>query len=121
VDNYTIIGTSFVTTTSQVNETTVTLPYSVSQNIGVTATNCNGTSETATFAYFEGETNSFSCSYTHSLTPHVAALARQALCVHTYLSLILRPTQLFVTCNEWNCDIDCAHCLTFVAALALHT
>jgi len=59
VDNYTISGTNLMTITSQVNETTLTLPYSMSQDIGVTATNCNGSSETATFTYFEGETNVF--------------------------------------------------------------
>lgn len=57
VNNYTISGDSFVTTTSQINQTTLILPYSVRQNIGVTATNCDGTSETATFTYFEGEAN----------------------------------------------------------------
>lgn len=70
VDNYTVSGTSLMTTTSQVNETTLILPYSVRQNIGVAATNCNGTGGTATLTYFEGETNTFSyytsydCYYT---------------------------------------------------------
>ena len=54
VDNYTISGTNLMITTSQVNHTTLTLPYSMSQNIGVTATNCNGTSGTTAFTYFEG-------------------------------------------------------------------
>ena len=54
VDNYTISGTNLMTTTSQVNQTVLTLPYSISENIAVAATNCNGTSETTTFTYFEG-------------------------------------------------------------------
>ena len=54
VDNYTISGTNIMTTTSQINETTLTLPYNARQTIQVAATNCNGTSRTATFTYFEG-------------------------------------------------------------------
>ena len=54
VDNYTISGTNIMTTTSQINETTLTLPYNARQTIEVAATNCIGTSGTATFTYFEG-------------------------------------------------------------------
>ena len=54
VDNYTISGTNIMTTTSQINETTLTLPYNARKTIEVAATNCIGTSGTATFTYFEG-------------------------------------------------------------------
>ena len=54
VDNYTISGTNIITTTSQINETTLTLPYNARQTIEVAATNCNGTSRSAMFVYFEG-------------------------------------------------------------------
>ena len=54
VDNYTISGTNIMTTTSQINETTLTLPYNARQTLGVAATNCNGTSGIATFTYIEG-------------------------------------------------------------------
>jgi len=57
VDNYTISGTNIMTTTSLVNETTLTLPYNARQTIEVAATNCIGTSGSATFTYFEGEVN----------------------------------------------------------------
>ena len=57
VDNYTISGTNIMTTTSQINETTLTLPYNARQTIEVAATNCIGTSGTATFTYFESEYN----------------------------------------------------------------
>ena len=43
-----------MTTTSLVNETTLTLPYNTRQIIEVAATNCIGTSGTAMLAYFEG-------------------------------------------------------------------
>ena len=61
VDNYTISGTNIMTTTSQINETTLTLPYNVRQTIEVAATNCNGTSGTAMLTYFEGRW----CDYHH--------------------------------------------------------
>ena len=54
MDNYTISGTSIMTTTSLVNETTLILPYNARQTIEVAATNCIGTSEPAVFRYFEG-------------------------------------------------------------------
>ena len=54
VDNYTISGTNIMTTTSQINETTLTLPYNARQTIEVAATNCIGTRGPATFTYFEG-------------------------------------------------------------------
>ena len=54
VNNYTISGTNIMTTTSQINETTLTLPYNARQTLGVAATNCNGTSGIATFTYIEG-------------------------------------------------------------------
>ena len=54
MDNYTISGTNIMTTTSQINETTLTLPYNARQTIEVAATNCIGTSGPATFTYFEG-------------------------------------------------------------------
>ena len=54
MDNYTISGTNIMTTTSQINETTLTLPYNARQTIEAAATNCNGTSRTAMFTYFEG-------------------------------------------------------------------
>ena len=57
VDNYTISGTNIMTISSQINETTLTLPYNASQSIEVAATNCNGTSGTAIFIYFESEYN----------------------------------------------------------------
>ena len=46
MDNYTISGTNIMTTTSQINETTLTLPYNANQTIEVAATNCIGTSRT---------------------------------------------------------------------------
>jgi len=54
VDNYTISWTNIMTTTSLVNETTLTLPYNARRTIGVAAINCIGTSEPAMLAYFEG-------------------------------------------------------------------
>ena len=54
VDNYTISGTTIMTITSQINETTLTLPYNARQTIEVAATNCIGTSRTAMLTYFEG-------------------------------------------------------------------
>ena len=54
VDNYTISGTNIMTITSQISETTLTLPYNARQIIQVAVTNCIGTSGTATFTYFEG-------------------------------------------------------------------
>ena len=54
MDNYTISGTNIMTTTSQINETTLTLPYNARQTIEVAATNCIGTSRTAMLTYFEG-------------------------------------------------------------------
>ena len=56
VDNYTISGTNIMTITSQINETTLTLPYNARQTVEVAATNCNGTSGTAMFTYFQGRT-----------------------------------------------------------------
>ena len=61
MDNYTISGTNTMTTTSQINETTLTLPYNVRQTIEIAATNCIGTSGTAMFTYFEGEVNYMLC------------------------------------------------------------
>ena len=61
MDNYTINGTNIMITTSQINETTLTLPYNARQTIEVTATNCNGTSGTAIFTYFEGEVKDVLC------------------------------------------------------------
>ena len=55
MDNYTISVTNIMITTSQINETTLTLPYNARQTIEVAATNCIGTSGTAMFTYFEGE------------------------------------------------------------------
>ena len=55
MDNYTISGTSIMTTTSQINETTLTLSYNARQTIEIAATNCIGTSGTAMLTYFEGE------------------------------------------------------------------
>ena len=46
VDNYTISGTSIMTTTSQINKTTLTLPYNANQTIEIAASNCIGTSRT---------------------------------------------------------------------------
>ena len=54
MDNYTISGTNIMTTTSQINETTLTLPYNARQTIEVAATNCIGTSGPAMLTYFEG-------------------------------------------------------------------
>ena len=54
VNNYTISGTNIMTTTSQINETTLTLPYNTRQTIEVAATNCIGTSGMAMLTYFEG-------------------------------------------------------------------
>ena len=54
MDNYTISGTNIMTTTSQINKTTLTLPYNARQALDVAATNCIGTSGPATFTYFEG-------------------------------------------------------------------
>ena len=54
VYNYTISGTNIMTNTSQINETTLTLPYNARQTIEVAATNCVGISGTAMFIYFEG-------------------------------------------------------------------
>ena len=54
VNNYTISGTNIMTITSQINETTLTLPYNARQTIEVAATNCIGTSGTAMLTYFEG-------------------------------------------------------------------
>ena len=61
MDNYTISGTNVMITTSQINETTLTLPYNARQTIEVAATNCIGTSGTAMFTYFEGEVNYMLC------------------------------------------------------------
>ena len=46
MDNYTISGTNIITTTSQINETTLTLPYNANLTIEITASNCIGTSRT---------------------------------------------------------------------------
>ena len=54
MDNYTISGANIMTTTSQINETTLTLPYNASQTVEVATTNCNGTSGPAMLTYFEG-------------------------------------------------------------------
>ena len=54
MDNYTISGTNIMTTTSQINETALSLPYNARQTIEVAATNCIGTSGIAMFTYFEG-------------------------------------------------------------------
>ena len=54
VDNYTISGANIMTTTSRINETTLSLPYNARQTIEVAATNCIRTSRTATFTYFKG-------------------------------------------------------------------
>ena len=43
-----------MTTTSQINETTLTLPYNARQTIEVAATNCIGTSGPTILTYFEG-------------------------------------------------------------------
>ena len=51
MDNYTISGTNIMTTTSQINATTLVLPYNAGQTTEVAATSCNGT---AMFNYFEG-------------------------------------------------------------------
>ena len=61
MDNYTISGANIMTTTSQINETILTLPYNARQTIEVAATNCIGTSGTAMFIYFEGEVNDVLC------------------------------------------------------------
>ena len=53
MDNYTISGTNIMTTTSQINETTLAQPYNARQTIEVAATNCIGASRTAMFTYFE--------------------------------------------------------------------
>ena len=58
VDNYTISRTNIMTTSSQINETTLTLPYNARQTIEVAATNCIGTSGPATLTYFEGRVSS---------------------------------------------------------------
>ena len=65
VDNYTISGANIITTTSQINETTLTLPYNARQTMEVTATNCIGTSRAAMFTYFEGEVNDMLCIIHH--------------------------------------------------------
>ena len=57
MDNYTINGTNIMTTSSQINETTLTLPYNARQTIEVAAINCIGTSGMAMFTYFESEYN----------------------------------------------------------------
>ena len=54
MDNYTISGINIMITTSQINETTLTVPYNARQTIEVAATNCIGTSRTAMFTYSEG-------------------------------------------------------------------
>ena len=61
MDNYTISGTNIMTTTSRINETTLTLPYNARQTIEVTATICIGTSRAAMLTYFEGEVNDMLC------------------------------------------------------------
>ena len=43
-----------MTTISQINETTLTLPYNARQTIEVAAANCIGTSGMALLTYFEG-------------------------------------------------------------------
>ena len=59
MNNYTISGTNIMTTTSLVNETTLTLPYNVRQTIEVAAANCIGTSGTAMLTYFEGRASGY--------------------------------------------------------------
>jgi len=54
VDNYTISGTHFVTTISENNGTTLTLPYNEYQNIRITSNNCIGSSRTTAITFFEG-------------------------------------------------------------------
>ena len=51
--NYTIAGTHFLTTSTETNETTITLPYNESQTINVTANNCIGSSNAASVTFFE--------------------------------------------------------------------
>ena len=63
VNNYTISGTNIMTTTSQINETTLTLPYNARRTIEVAATNCIGTSGMALLIYFEGEASSLHSLY----------------------------------------------------------
>ena len=52
-----------MTATSQINETTLTLPYNARQTIEVAATNCNGTSGLAVLTYFEG--GAYTCHAYH--------------------------------------------------------
>ena len=54
VNNYTISGTNIMMTTSQINETTLSLPYNARQTIEVAAANCIGTSGTIMLTYFDG-------------------------------------------------------------------
>ena len=51
MNNYTISGANIMTTTSQINEATLILPYNARQTTEVAATSCNGT---AMFNYSEG-------------------------------------------------------------------
>ena len=66
MNNYTISGTNIMTATSQINETTLTLPYNIRQTIEVAATNCIGTSGTAMFTYFEGGMSGMHLQYLYS-------------------------------------------------------
>jgi len=51
--NYTIAGTNFLTTTTEINEISITLPYNELQTISVTANNCIGSSSAASVTFFE--------------------------------------------------------------------
>ena len=85
MDNYTISGTNIMATTSQINETTLTLPYNARQTIEVAATNCIGTSRAAMFSYFEGRV--YGCIYLAEYLLHVKSPVDHASPGHP----ILRP------------------------------
>jgi len=53
VHNYTIAGTHFLTTSTETNAITITLPYNELQTINVTANNCIGSSSAASVNFFE--------------------------------------------------------------------
>ena len=89
VDNYTISGSNLMTTTSQVNQTTLTLPYSTSQNIVVAATNCNGTSETTAFTYFECEAIHFLITQVMIVVPSISEWFITTLMPHHILYPII--------------------------------
>ena len=90
MDNYTISGTNIMKTTSQVNETTLTLPYNARQSIEVAATNCIGTSGPATFTYFEGEVNHMLCIVHHiHMHTYVYTVCERDGLVESKLKLVL--------------------------------